>query len=61
MQAELDTTTRHYARGVDEAFRTPTWRSGFDGPYHGTRHLRAPVRWIVVVLIALALVGVQLP
>ena len=41
-------------------FRTASWRNPIEGPYHRPRRLLEAVRWALVFVIALALVGAQL-
>ena len=53
-------STRHWPRTADEAFRTPRWRDPLDGPYRPPNHLLDAVKWLVVVVIALAMVGLAL-
>ena len=51
---------RRFPRTEGEAFRTASWRNPLEGPYHRPRWLLEAVRWALVVLAALALVGAQL-
>ncbi len=48
------------SRDEGEAFRTASWRNPIEGPYHRPRWLLEAVRWALVFVIALALVGAQL-
>ena len=48
------------SRTEGEAFRTASWRNPIEGPYHRPRWLLEAVRWALVVLAALAMVGAQL-
>ena len=60
MSAAVNDTTRRFARTEGEAFRTASWRNPIEGPYHRPRWLLEAVRWALVFVIALALVGAQL-
>ena len=51
---------RRFPRTEGEAFRTVSWRNPIEGPYHRPRWLLEAVRWALVVLAALAMVGAQL-
>ena len=58
--AGCNDTTRRFPRTEGEAFRTASWRNPIEGPYHRPRWLLEAVRWALVVLAALAMVGAQL-
>ena len=60
MSAAVNDTTRRFPRTEGEAFRTASWRNPIEGPYHRPRRLLEAVRWALVFVIALALVGAQL-
>ena len=60
MITAVNDTTRRFARTEGEAFRTASWRNPIEGPYHRPRWLLEAVRWALVVLAALAMVGAQL-
>ena len=54
-------TTRHYARTLDEAFKTPAWRTPVQGPYRRGSRLRAhlarhALRWALLLLGAALLI-----
>ncbi|WP_448252877.1 hypothetical protein [Ottowia oryzae] len=57
--AEFD-TVRRFARTEGEAFRTPEWRDPISGPYSNPNPIAEALRWAVVVVIALAMVGATL-
>ncbi len=60
MITAVNDTTRRFPRTEGEAFRTASWRNPFEGPYHREATWRDLLRWIVVVLLALLMIGVQL-
>jgi hypothetical protein len=60
MIAAVNDTTRRYPRTEGEAFRTASWRNPVEGPYHAAHPWRHAVGWVLVLLAALTLAGVQL-
>ena len=60
MSAAVNDTTRRFPRTEGEAVRSASWRNPIEGPYHRPRGLLEAVRWALVVLAALAMVGAQL-
>ena len=59
-QVEGDDVTRRWPRTFDEAFKTPEWRNPVDGPYERPRLGADIVRWCVVVVVAVLLIGATL-
>jgi len=60
-QPPVNDTTRHYARTLDEAFKTPAWRTPVQGPYRRGSRLRAhlarhALRWALLLLGAALLI-----
>ncbi len=60
MTTTVNDTTRRFPRTEGEAFRTASWRNPVEGPYHRPRWLFEVLRWALVMLAALAMVGAQL-
>lgn len=57
--AAVNDTTRRFPRTEGEAFRTAAWRDPFEGPYQRERPWRDALGWLLVVLVALLMAGVQ--
>lgn len=50
-------TVRRHPRTLDEAFRTPAWRTPVQGPYRRAHPLRQALGWVALALLALAAGG----